>query len=81
MTQKCFWRGVLIMALCVILAIPAQAGPNSLNNIGRNIVLGSVAVGVALVVITVVIVHEARKKRIVTGCVALGENGMSMTDE
>ena len=81
MTQKCFWRGVLIVALCVVLAIPAQAGPNSLNNIGRNIVLGSVAVAIALVVITVVIVHEARKKRTVTGCVASGENGMSVTDE
>ena len=81
MTQKCFWRGVLIVALCVVLAIPAQAGPNSLDNVGRDIVLGIVAVAVALVVITVVIVHESRKKRTVTGCVASGENGMSVTDE
>jgi hypothetical protein len=71
----------LIIVLSVVLSIPARA--QSGGPIGYNgpIVGPIVAVGVALVVITVVIVHEARKKRIATGCVALGENGMSMTDE
>jgi hypothetical protein len=77
--QKFFWRGVLIFALCMILAIPTQA--DQLNNDIRNIVIGIVAVSAALVVITVVIVHESRKKRTVTGCVISGANGMSVTDE
>jgi len=65
----------------VVLAMPAQAQPNSLDNLARNVVIGIVAVSAALVVITVVIVHESRKKRTVTGCVASGANGMSVTDE
>jgi hypothetical protein len=79
--QKCLWRGVLIVALCVVLATPARAQQNSLSNIGRNIVIGIVAVAAAVVVITVVIVRETRKKRSITGCVNSGENGMSVTDE
>jgi hypothetical protein len=74
-----FWRGVLIVAVCVTLAIPAQS--DQLSNDARNIVIGIVAVSAALVVITVVIVHESRKKRTVTGCVISGANGMSVTDE
>jgi hypothetical protein len=80
-TQKCLWRGVLIVALCVALATPARAQQNSLNNIGRNIVIGIVAVAAALVVVTVVVVHESRKKRTITGCVNSGANRMSVTDE
>ncbi len=78
-TQKFLWRGVLIVALCMILAIPTQA--DQLGDDIRNAVIGIVAVSVALVVITVVIVHESRKKRTVTGCVISGANGMSVTDE
>jgi hypothetical protein len=44
-------------------------------------VIGIVAVAAALVVITVVVVHEWTKKRRITGCVNSGENGMSVTDE
>ncbi|HXP80581.1 MAG TPA: hypothetical protein VN976_11805 [Verrucomicrobiae bacterium] len=79
MTQKFLWRGALIVALCMILAIPTQA--DQLGDDARNAVIGIVAVAVALVVITVVIVHESRKKRTVTGCVTSGANGMSVTDE
>jgi len=78
-TQKFLWRGALIVALCMILAIPTQA--DQLGDDARNAVIGIVAVAVALVVITVVIVHESRKKRTVTGCVTSGANGMSVTDE
>jgi hypothetical protein len=78
-TQKFFWRGVLIVALCVALAIPTRA--DTLSNDARNGIIGIVAVSAALVVITVVIVHESRKKRTVTGCVTSGANGMSVTDE
>jgi len=63
----------------MILAIPTQA--DQLGDDARNAVIGIVAVAVALVVITVVIVHESRKKRTVTGCVTSGANGMSVTDE
>jgi hypothetical protein len=80
-TQKFFWRGVLIVALCVALAIPARAQPYSFKNLGNNVIIAIVAVSAALVVITVVVVHESRKKRTVTGCVASGTNGMSVTDE
>ena len=79
MTQKFFWRGALIVALCVALAIPTRA--DTFSDDARNIVIGIVAVSVALVVITVVIVHESRKKRTVTGCVISGASGMSLTDE
>jgi len=79
--HKFLWRGALVVALCVVLAMPAQAQPNSIDNLARNVVIGIVAVSAALVVITVVIVHESRKKRTVTGCVISGANGMSVTDE
>jgi hypothetical protein len=81
MIGKFLWRGVLGVALCVALAIPAQAQQDSLNNLARNTVIGIVAVAAALVVITVVVVHESRKKRAVTGCVTSGDSGMSVTDE
>jgi hypothetical protein len=78
-TQKFLWRGALIVALCMILAIPTKA--DQLGDDIRNAIIGIVAVAVALVVITVVVVHESRKKRTVTGCVTSGANGMSVTDE
>jgi hypothetical protein len=79
--QKFLWRGALILALCVALAIPTQAATDSLTNLRNNVIIGIVAVSAALIVITVVIVHESRKKRTVTGCVTSGANGMSVTDE
>jgi len=78
-TQKFLWRGSLIVALCMILAIPTQA--DQLGDDARNAVIGIVAVSVAVVVIIVLVVHESRKKRTVTGCVISGVNGMSVTDE
>jgi hypothetical protein len=79
LTQKFLWRGVLVFALCVALAIPTQA--DQLSDDARNAVIGIVAVSVALVVIIVVVVHESKKKRTVTGCVTSGANGMNVTDE
>jgi hypothetical protein len=78
MPQTFLWRGVLAVALCVALAIPVRA--NGLPSTAA-VVAGIVAVSAALVIITVVVVHESRKKRTVTGCVASGANGMSVTDE
>jgi len=79
--QKFLWRGVFIVALCVVLTVPARAQQGSLNNLGRNIVIGVVAVVAAVVVITVVVVHESTKNRRISGCVNSGVNGMSVTDE
>lgn len=80
MTQNCFWRGVLIVVLSVVLATPAEAQSGKIVNTGQ-IVAAIVGVAAALVVVTVVIIHESSKKRTVTGCVNSEENGMSVTDE
>jgi anti-sigma-K factor RskA len=80
MLPKSLWRGVLIVALSVAVAAPARA--NSLDTAGRNIVIGIVAVTAAIaVVITVVILHESRKDRTITGCVSSEGNGMTIADE
>ena len=78
MTQKCLWRGVLIVVLSVVLATPAKASgyPS-----GGGIVAAIVGVVAAVVVVTVVVIHESSKKSVITGCVSSGENGMSVTDE
>lgn len=71
-------RGVLIVALSVVLATPARA--DKLQTEGEEIVIGIVAVAAALVVATVLVIHYS-KKRTITGCVSSGENGTSITDE
>jgi hypothetical protein len=53
-----------------------------LDNTARNIVIGIVAVTAAVaVVITVVIMHESKKDRTITGCVSSGGIGMTIADE
>src|ERR1019366_4238242 len=80
MPQKSIWRAVLIVALSLVLATPAKA--DNLDNAARNIVIGIVAVTAAIaVVITVVIMHESKKDRTITGCVKSEGNGMTITDE
>jgi hypothetical protein len=78
MTSKCLWCGVLIVALSMVLATPARA--DKLQTEGEEIVIGIVAVGVAVVVATVLIIHYS-KKREITGCVNSGESGNTVTDE
>jgi len=72
------WRGVLIVAISVVLITPARA--DKLQTAGEEIVIGIVAVSAALVVATVLIIHYS-KKRTITGCVSSGETGMTVTDE
>jgi hypothetical protein len=80
MPQKSIWRAVLIVALSLALATPAKA--DNLDNAARNIVIGIVAVTAAIaVVITVVIMHESKKDRTITGCVKSEGNGMTIADE
>ena len=82
MTSACAWCGVLIVALGLALAKPAEAqvfsGPIAPS--GGPIVAGIVGTAVALVVATVVIIHYS-KKRAITGCVVSGQNGMTLMDE
>jgi hypothetical protein len=80
-TQKSFLRGVLVVALCVVLAAPARAQSGGKIGYGGPVVGPIVAVAVALVVVIVVVVHESTKKRTITGCVNSGETGMSVMDE
>ena len=67
MTRKCFWRGVFIVVLSVILATPVRASgyPS-----GGGIVAGAVAVVAAVVVITVVVVHKSSSKKTITAALA-----------
>jgi hypothetical protein len=60
----------------MVLATPARA--DKLQTEGEEIVIGIVAVGVAVVVATVLIIHYSKKRKI-TGCVNSGESGLSPT--
>jgi hypothetical protein len=68
----------LIVALSMVLATPGRA--DKLQTEGEEIVIGIVAVGVAVVVTTVLIIHYSKKRKI-TGCVNSGESGKTVTDE
>jgi len=74
------WRVALIVVLSVALVAPARA--ESFDTLGKQIVAGIVVVSVAVgVLITYLIVHHTHKKSTITGCVASGANGLSLTDE
>ena len=82
MTSKYAWCGVLIVALGVALAKPAEAqfingqiGPSA-----GPIVAGIVGTAAAVVVVTVLVIHYS-KKRAITGCVVSGQSGMTLVDE
>jgi hypothetical protein len=80
-TQKSLWRVVLIAVLSVALATPAHAQSTHIGPSTGTIVGAIVGVAAALVIVTVVVIHQSSKKRKITGCVNSGENGMSLTDE
>ena len=82
MSSKYAWCGVLIVALGVALAKPAEAqfingqiGPSA-----GPIVAGIVGTAAAVVVVTVLVIHYS-KKRAITGCVVSGQSGMTLVDE
>jgi hypothetical protein len=78
--QDNFWRAVLIVVISLALVTPAKA--NNLDNAARNIIIGIVAVtAAAAVVLTVVIMHESKKDRTITGCVTSAGGGMSIADD
>ena len=78
MSSRDLWRWVLTVALSAVLIRPARA--DKLQTDGEEIVIGIVAVAVALVVGTILIIHYS-KKRTITGCVSSGETGMTVADE
>ncbi len=79
MTSKCV-SGILIIALAMVLAIPARASNLKTNE--HEIVAGIVGVSVAIgVVVTVLIFHYRSRKTAITGCVIAGENGFTVADE
>ena len=78
MTSKQFWCCVLSVALCIILAKPAEA--SGYPSTGA-IVGGIFAVTAAVVVVAVVVIHKSTAKQTITGCVSSGENGIIVTDE
>jgi hypothetical protein len=79
-TQQYLRRGVLVVVMSMAIATPARA--DNLSTTGRNIVIGIVAATAAVaVVITLVILHESKKDRIISGCVSSSVNGMSITGE
>src|ERR1700689_3989215 len=73
-------RIVLIAALSVALATPARA--ESLQTAGDQIVIGIVVVSAAVgVLVTYLVLHQRHKPSVLTGCVASGPAGLSVTDE
>jgi hypothetical protein len=81
-TQKGFWRVLLVAVIGLALAIPARADSDTLNNNARNIAIGiGVAAAAVIVVLVIVIHHEAVKGRTITGCVSSGAGGMTITNE
>jgi hypothetical protein len=78
--QKNLGRAVLIVVICVTLAAPAEA--DNLDNAARNIIIGIVVVTAAVAVaITVLILHESKKDRTITGCIVSSGTGMTIASE
>lgn len=76
-------RVCLVLVLCLALALPAF--PQYVGNLGsigpsKGEVAGAIAGAAAVIVVAVVVVyHETHKHPSVTGCVAAGADGMSLT--
>jgi hypothetical protein len=77
LTKNSFWRGVLIVVLCVAVAALSRGQVSSGIRPPKGTIVGIVA---ALVVVTVVAIHYSRK-RTITGCVNSAGSGMTVTDE
>ena len=80
MIPKSIARASLIIVLCAALATPARA--DKLQSDAHNIEVGIVVVVAAIVVVTIVLVrHEAKKDRTITGCVSSAGGGLAIADE
>jgi hypothetical protein len=85
-TQKTFWRAVVILVFSFVLCMPAQAqglgvinGP--IGGVTSGEVVGAIVAAAAVVVVIVIVTVHYSKKRTITGCVNSGPNGLSITDE
>ena len=79
MIKTCVWRVFLIAVLSVALSIPARA--ESEGSAAIEIIVAIVVVGAVLAyAVPATIIHYS-KKRTITGCVAPGAKGMTLTDE
>jgi hypothetical protein len=72
------WRLAVICVLCLALATETKA--DSLKTAGELFIVAIVAVTAAVVVVTVLVIKQA-KGRTITGCVNSGESGMLLTNE
>ena len=80
MTPKFLLRAVQIAILSVAIATPARA--NQLQTDATEIVIGIVAVTAAIVVVvTVLVLRHKPKKKVITGGVNSGANGMIVRNE
>jgi hypothetical protein len=80
MPNKLLWRFVLIVVVCATIAAPAHA--ETFQTLGHEIVAGIVVVSVAIGVgIALLVLHYKHQKRTITGCVASGATGITLTDE
>lgn len=72
--------GILIIALSLVFCVPVEA--QSSGKIVSNGTIIGVVVGVVagVAVLAIVAIHYS-KKRTITGCVASGSSGMTLTDE
>lgn len=80
MTAKCVWCGVLIIALSVALAGPANAqGEGEIGYSGPVVgpIVGAIA---AVAVVTVVVIHYS-KKTAIAGCVNSWGSRITFADE
>ena len=82
--------GVLIVALVLILCVPAEAqrpnvvAPSSAKISGvSNAEIVGIVVGVVVpvVVIAVVVMHHSAKQRKITGCVVASPSGLTVNNE
>ena len=74
------WKVILIAVLSVALARPVRA--ESLDTAGKQIYAGIAVVGAAVAVgIILIVLHEKHKTRTITGCIASGASGITLTDD
>lgn len=75
-----FWRLLLIAVLGVALTAPAEA--ESIDTAGKQIVAGIVVVSAAITVgITLLVRHAKHRSSSITGCIASGAGGLTVTEE
>ena len=81
MTNKKFWRGILIatltLALTVVLPLPAQAA----NAETALIAITATTLAAAIAVVTVATIHHGRRKIVITGCMVSVDKAITVIDE